>query len=459
MKKKLLIIFLFSITIILPKFIYGAHYDVIQLTDNSYDDRGAEINKNGFIVWTAIDPEGEDTGDYVYLYDGVTSTRLSPGQNPKINDQGHVVWRHGFEIYYYNGIIINQLTNNSYRDYDADISNDGNIAWLGNRPFNGDTNDEIFLYDGATITRLTNNGYDDDQVKIGNNKQLVWTGSIIGSGASTDWEIFHYDGVSITRLTYNNYRDTRPQINDIGHIVWQTDDASDEDEGIYFYAGFDILQITNGRAFNPQLNNNDQIVWQEMGDTNSIGEIYLYDRNITEQLTDNNYEDGRPQLNDIDQVTWLGGDGSDNWEIYVYEGVNTTRLTDDSYKDLFPKISNCGYVVWEGWDGTDMEIFLATRIIEPTIDDIIDFILAHEDIVGIGPGNSANNKYNAFLNMLNTVADLIEAGDNEGACDQLNSIMGKCDPDNPPNFITGPDLIMDELMEMIIALMESLGCD
>jgi hypothetical protein len=96
----------------------------------------------------------------------------------------------------------------------------------------------------------------------------------------------------------------------------------------------------------------------------------------------------------------------------------------------------------------------------PTIDDIIDFIAEHEDIEGIGPGNSANNKYNAFMNMLLTVADLIEAGNNSRTCGLMNSIMKKCDGlPKPPDFIDGNTETMGTLMGMLDDLTSSLECE
>jgi hypothetical protein len=95
-----------------------------------------------------------------------------------------------------------------------------------------------------------------------------------------------------------------------------------------------------------------------------------------------------------------------------------------------------------------------------TISAIIDFINAHPDIVGVGPGNSAQNKYNAFMNMLLTVHDLIDAGDNTSACGKINAIMKKCDGlPKPPDFIDGNTDTMGSLTGMLDDLATSLGCE
>jgi hypothetical protein len=79
---------------------------------------------------------------------------------------------------------------------------------------------------------------------------------------------------------------------------------------------------------------------------------------------------------------------------------------------------------------------------------------------GSTPGNSANNKYNAFMNMLQTAADMLQAGDSKGACGLLNSIMNKCDGSpSPPEFIDGNTDTMGTLTGMIDDLTASLGCE
>jgi len=73
------------------------------------------------------------------------------------------------------------------------------------------------------------------------------------------------------------------------------------------------------------------------------------------QLTDNEYDDLFPQIDD-GQVVWRGYDGND-YEIFLWDGTQTIQLTDNEYDDYWPQIDN-GQVVWRGYDGNDCEIFL-----------------------------------------------------------------------------------------------------
>jgi hypothetical protein len=77
------------------------------------------------------------------------------------------------EIYYYDGNIITQLTNNTRLDGWPQINSKGQVAWTGNSGWHSGYN-EIFFYDGNTIKQLTNNTYNDSSPKINDNGHLVW---------------------------------------------------------------------------------------------------------------------------------------------------------------------------------------------------------------------------------------------------------------------------------------------
>jgi hypothetical protein len=96
-----------------------------------------------------------------------------------------------------------------------------------------------------------------------------------------------------------------------------------------------------------------------------------------------------------------------------------------------------------------------------TIEKILEFFddsVADDSLKGDGRGNSANGRLNAFRNMLEMAGDLIDVGDIEGACGQLKAASRKCDGDSPPpDFVAGP--AVSELHDMILGLMEELGCE
>ena len=45
-------------------------------------------------------------------------------------------------------------------------------------------------------------------------------------------------------------------------------------------------------------------------------------------------------------------------EIFFYDGTTITKLTDNDYENKSPQINDSGEVVWHAYDGNDREIFL-----------------------------------------------------------------------------------------------------
>jgi beta propeller repeat protein len=86
--------------------------------------------------------------------EGIT-TQLTDGQGPAISGS-NVVWEgwdgSDYEIFFWDGGTITQLTDNSTTDWFPAISG-SNVVWQG---YDG-SDTEIYLWDGATTTQLTNN--------------------------------------------------------------------------------------------------------------------------------------------------------------------------------------------------------------------------------------------------------------------------------------------------------------
>ena len=66
----------------------------------------------------------------------------------------------------------------------------------------------------------------------------------------------------------------------------------------------------------------------------------------TIQLTDNDYGDYDPQINNAGNVVWYGHEGVNDWKVFIYDGTTTTQLTDNNYMDWNPQINDAGNIVW-----------------------------------------------------------------------------------------------------------------
>jgi hypothetical protein len=87
------------------------------------------------------------------------------------------------DIFYFDGTVVQRLTNDEYNDDDPVIS-EYLVVWSG---YDGH-DDEIFVYDGKNFEQLTDNEYDDTSPCV-NGRNIAWVG-YADEGAGGDGEIF-----------------------------------------------------------------------------------------------------------------------------------------------------------------------------------------------------------------------------------------------------------------------------
>ena len=165
----------------------------------------------------------------------------------------------------------------------------------------------------------------------------------------------------------------------------------------------------------------------------------------------------------IASVTLTGGSG--NYVLLNPPPSGTTVAPGSSIifgVEFFP--SQVGFTTavitihWTNGETGISEISLSGMGVAPqspvSIQDILNFFdasVANGTLMGAGSGNSADGRLNALRNMLVKTSYLISAGNYEGACEQLNDALKRCD-----DFVQGAS--QDDLAQMISDLMDGLGC-
>ena len=320
----------------------------------------------------------------------IESTQLK-NYRPKINNNDYITWLgedisdiDTFQIFLNNGTATIPLTNNTQQKQRPEINDNNYVVWVEN-----DGNDwEIFLYRGYGFDpiQITNNdlddfGYTGGTPNINNNNKVVWTGY-----DGSNWQIYLYDG-SIKQITNTNEIPYTPQINDNDLIVWSERWGSPREFQIfYFDASQDDSQIEriddinyyhNPNYGSPQVNNNGCITWAGVGDSSNDTEIYLYDGAETFQITDNDYSDVLPKINNNNYIVWNGNNGTtyETNEIYLYDNVSISQITDNDIGDQNVQINDNGLIVWEVWTRAglvDPDVYLYDGV------DIIPLIITPE---------------------------------------------------------------------------------
>jgi cysteine-rich repeat protein len=113
----------------------------------------------------------------------------------------------------------------------------GRVVWA-----DSDGNDlEIWLYDGVSIQQLTDNDYDDRDPRV-YGQHVVWTGF---PDDPAKGEIFHYDGSTTEPITSDALDDHDPRVSmgaDGVTIAWVKDDGNDGE--IWMFDGCESTQIS-----------------------------------------------------------------------------------------------------------------------------------------------------------------------------------------------------------------------
>jgi hypothetical protein len=248
------------------------------------------------------------------------------------------------------GFIVNaaaensQLTN-SFSQHQYPSTSDGYIAWDAY-----DGNDyEIYYWDGSDIVQLTNNSVTDKNPSIYVSSGVIQIAWQQWDGAS-NYEIWYWDGSTTTQVTNYSGNDINPSLYN-GQIAWVSWDGSDYE--IVFWDGNNVEYVTNNTVEDNYVSNyNGNLAWSQWDDSDY--EILYKVGNTITTVTDNNADDIRPSLYD-GAIAWYANDGSDN-EIYFWNGTATSMVTNNSGDDNMPSLFK-NTIAWSGWDGNDYELY------------------------------------------------------------------------------------------------------
>lgn len=185
-------------------------------------------------------------------------------------------------------------------------------------------------------------------------------------------------------------------------------------------------------------------------------------------------------------ISWYPVEYADRYIVMFY------ALTDDGFPDMTVRLHSSGhrtstYYTYNGnlfEDGKKYAVWVQAREFHPyrdidpdyvwefinrsgifttyqpfvsDIEDFCDEAASNGELEGIGQGNSADNRFNALMNMIAMAGELINDGDIDGACEQLMDIYKKCDGESrPPDFVSG--VATEELADMVMDLMNHYEC-
>jgi hypothetical protein len=247
-----------------------------------------------------------------------------------------------------------QVTNDSLYQRNVRMNNRGQIVFWAGSGNNGNTY-EIYLYDHGTLARITQNSVCDGYPDINDDGVIAWERFIGPQGpyGPTSEIMMYRDGVT-TQLTHDAVDNECPRINNLGHIVWYDwirGGCANSNAIVEFYDGQLIHQISDADWCNegPQINDDDWVVWTRINycDDPWTSQILLYGNGMVQVIASDQFDQiGACSINNRGQVAMNYNDGFGNHGIQVWDSGVTTTLTDWG---LAPAINNRGDVYFIRW--------------------------------------------------------------------------------------------------------------
>ena len=344
-------------------------------TASTSQHMGVQLNNLGHLVWQAevlSTPSAAPHSD-VFFFDGVGTTKLTDvfvegilgipteDKNPRLNDHDLVTWLKGpevidatDEIMLYDGSYIFRLTNDNEQDGPAKINAAGDLVWS--------KGPEIYLFDGSFVPSLLGTS------------TLVTTKTIPNTYA--------YNGSGVSNLTNDNLIDSASDMNSLGQVVWNKNLGGQND--IFLFDGAQTINFSNSADINDshaKINDVGQVAWiAQIGGTER--KLFFFDGSDVHQLSTPNFSIVPPiQLTNNGYIVWRGLEidpnaGRDSppspGEIFLYDGSSIIQVTNNDWVDRNPAINEEGLIVWRAFEGSEAEIFLFTPSADADGDSVPD---------------------------------------------------------------------------------------
>lgn len=344
----------------------AARYVITPLT-NSYYNGYQQLNNRGEIAWLRHRDSSSGSWDLVLFKNGQThdiAVNIDCGSEiPSfhLNNHGQVVWfaydaaKIYRRIFLYDNGITRQISDPNYDAIHPWINNKGEVVWLHND--NG-----LYLlgyYSNGSLAYISNdktpNNATKSNIQINDNSWIAWAENTQTAPKVYQYLVYLYKGNSIIQMGPNLASSL--SLNNNNQMAWANDKRI-----IYLYSNDLTNPITNGdfQKTGLQLNDQGYVVWASQGQNGDM-EIYAYFNGSTRQIVRAG-DDGNPQANNLGQIVWQGmTDGYYN--VFLYNYVTMLRITNNNNAKMSPLINDMGQIVWSEVIGADYQIVLATPVV------------------------------------------------------------------------------------------------
>lgn len=224
-----------------------------------------------------------------------------------------------------------------------DINNRGDVVWSSSFPID---ESDVWLFSDGIIQKISEPESYDVNPAINNNGVVAWRRC--ESFFAEACELVTWQDGEITHIPAPVTIDRTLDINDAGDIVFEHDflETANHVE-LFLYDGETVEQITDNGFSNqvPRMNSEGDIAWVKFDFSVSPWQshIMLRSNESTAQLTKEKGMRSPVDINDSDQVIWF----DDEIGIVLWEGGDSSVVTNDGAN---PRINDAGDVIFMRWN-------------------------------------------------------------------------------------------------------------
>lgn len=224
-----------------------------------------------------------------------------------------------------------------------DMNDQSEVVWSSSFPIE---ESDVWLFSGGIVQKISEPGSYDINPAINNNGVVAWMRC--ESWFAEACEVVTWENGVITHIPTPVTVDGSLDINDAGHIVFSHDfSESFAHVELFLYDGQTVEQITDNGLSNqsPRTNDAGAIAWVKADFSVSPWQSHIMLRSGESivQLTQEEAQRGPVDLNDVEQVVWY----EPGQEIVLWQAGETKVLTDDGRN---ARINNSGDVIFMRWN-------------------------------------------------------------------------------------------------------------
>jgi hypothetical protein len=285
-------------------------FELVRLTGLALHDM-PDLSNGSDVIWSeAIPPSTAD----IYMFTRGLVRRVSADApydvHPRMNNHGDFAYASGPDFFgpfdivaSINGAITNFDVTEAIDAWPS-MNDSGQVVWPDR--FARDASDvQIFLFNGIAIQQITDNGLSNQDPEINNLGQIV-IASYDSSEEGFPSTILLYENGILSALTDNLLQRSTPEINDMGVIVWQERPLTGGPTSLVVWEEGVPQVFLQGELARPYVNNHGDMTYMQWNDKLQLWETWLYRSSdaLSLKMPDAGLSASGAPINDCRELAW-----------------------------------------------------------------------------------------------------------------------------------------------------------